>query len=183
MQLGRILAMLLCTAVAVWAKPMQKRTQHPCGTPENCNIKCEDGAFYLKQPKQPKQPKPPLPPLPPLPSQLFCNGTHHDFRWGGMVCLQTVGPKRTETKDRCSIVNGTICAYDDRAVDSAVCLAEMAALPLFEEKCRRGIKRWSAVIDYPDLRRDECPGGRHIPPKYQKNQAWNDTELAADPVF
>lgn len=145
-----IITALLCAVTRTEAKKM-KRIRRPCQTPENCAVKCSDGAYHMSKPKK-KSETP----------ELRCNDTHHDFRWGGMVCTQTVGPSSTETRHQCHWINGTICSKDERAWVDALCIAEMTYLPEFELACSHGIKRWSAWIDYPDIK-NECTPDRHRP--------------------
>ncbi|KAJ6781015.1 hypothetical protein PWT90_10106 [Aphanocladium album] len=135
-----IVALLSVATVDAWGN---KRIQRRCETPENCAIKCADGAYYNKKMKKGAY-------------ALHCNGTHSDYRWGGMVCTQTVGPSFALTRTKCGWVNGTVCSLDEKAQREAVCVAEMELLDAYKLMCSMGKGRWSATADYPDIK-NECP--------------------------
>ncbi|OAR01234.1 hypothetical protein LLEC1_08128 [Akanthomyces lecanii] len=144
-----ITAVLLCAASRAEAWK-HKRVHRGCQTPENCALKCSDGAYHMSKPSNHTFGA----------SELRCNGTHDDFRWGGMVCTQTVGPSSTQTRHKCPLINGTICSKDNKAWVGALCIAEMKDLPDLRVACSHGVARWSATIVYPDIK-NECPRGRH----------------------
>ncbi|KAJ3489009.1 hypothetical protein NLG97_g6080 [Lecanicillium saksenae] len=158
MKLSNIATALLCAAtVEAWG---DWRVQRPCETPKNCAVKCKDGAYYNKKMKKKGV------------YALHCNGTHSDYRWGGMVCTQTLGPSYLLTRTRCGWVNGTVCSKDERARLEAVCVADMELYDVFKLMCSLGKGRWSATADFPDIK-NECPGGTHIPTD------WHDELTAA----
>ncbi len=143
---------LLCAATTTSADIKRPRIQHACQTPENCSLKCADGAYHLSQPKRHSVEVP----------ELRCNGTHDDYRWGGLLCTQTVGPEMSSTRHNCPRVHGTVCSRDEKGYVGALCIAEMTYLSEFMALCSHGHAHWSAEINWPDLT-NECPPSRHKP--------------------